>query len=203
MIRAPWVAGVGGGVGTSTVAAAVGGRDRGVFTGRGVDVLVCRSTGESLIRATRAAPCVAADGLGPPVLAVSHDARTGLSRPSAARLRLVEPHAAAVVLLPFVPRWREVASPLDEARDLLTRSPTGLPRPLREYAAAIGRLAAAITASPRFHRAEGSSADPTPRITAPSPLSAASSPSTSAASAASSASSGRSRPLSGAPTWTP
>jgi hypothetical protein len=35
-----------------------------VFTGRGVDVLVCRSTGESLIRATRAAPCVAADGLG-------------------------------------------------------------------------------------------------------------------------------------------
>jgi hypothetical protein len=64
MIRAPWVAGVGGGVGTSTVAAAVGGRDRGVFTGRGVDVLVCRSTGESLIRATRAAPCVAADGLG-------------------------------------------------------------------------------------------------------------------------------------------
>ena len=203
MIRAPWVAGVGGGVGTSTVAAAVGGRDRGVFTGRGVDVLVCRSTGESLIRATRAAPCVAADGLGPPVLAVSHDARTGLSRPTAARLRLVEPHAAAVVLLPFVPRWREVASPLDEARDLLTRSPTGLPRPLREYAAAIGRLAAAITASPRFHRAEGSGADPTPRITAPSPLSAASSPSTSAASAASAASSGLSRPLSGAPTWTP
>jgi hypothetical protein len=192
MIRAPWVAGVGGGVGTSTVAAAVGGRDRGVFTGRGVDVLVCRSTGESLIRATRAAPCVAADGLGPPVLAVSHDARTGLSRPTAARLRLVEPHAAAVVVLPFVPRWREVGSPLDEARDLLTRSPTGLPRPLREYAAAIGRLAAAITESPRFHRAEGPAANPAPRLaphlTAPS---------------ASSATSGLSRHLPGAPTWTP
>jgi hypothetical protein len=117
-----------------------------------------------------------------------------LSRPTTARLRLVEPHSAAVVLLPFVPRWREFASPLEEARDLLTRSPTGLPRPLREYAAAIGRLAAAITESPRFRRAAGSGADPAPRITAPSVSSAFS---------ASSATSGASRHLPEAPTWTP
>jgi hypothetical protein len=176
MSRIPRVAGVGGGVGTSTVAAAVGGRDRGVFTGRAVDVLVCRSTGESLIRATRAAPCVAADGLGPPVLAVSQDARSGLSRPTTARLRLIEPHACAVVLLPFVPRWREVASPLEEARDLLTRSPAHLPRPLREYAAAIGRLAAAITASPRFQRADPRDADPARHPTHRTAATAATSP---------------------------
>jgi hypothetical protein len=63
---------------------------------------------------------------------------------------------------------REVASPLDEASDLLTRSPTGLPRPLRKYAAAIGRLAAAIAASPRIYRAQRSGTDPAPCITVPS-----------------------------------
>jgi hypothetical protein len=198
MSRVPWVAGVGGGVGTSTVAAAVGGRDRGVFTGRGIDVLVCRSTGESLLRATRAAPCVAADGLGPPVLAVSQDAPSGLSRPTTARLRLIEPYACAVVLLPFVPRWREVASPVEEARDLLTRSPAHLPRPLRDYAAAIGRLAVAITASPRFQRAGLGDADPARHRTYRTAATAVISP----RAASSSGPSGRRSETTGAAAWT-
>ncbi len=55
MRRAPTVAGVAGGVGTTTIARALAGSDRGVFTGRPVDVLVCRATADSLVRAARAA----------------------------------------------------------------------------------------------------------------------------------------------------
>jgi hypothetical protein len=56
MIRVPWVAVVGGGMDTSTMA--IGGRDSEVFTGRG-STCWCRITRVSLIRATRTAPCVA------------------------------------------------------------------------------------------------------------------------------------------------
>jgi hypothetical protein len=54
----PLVAGVAGGVGTTMVATAIGGGDLGVFVGRGADVLVCRATGDSLVRAGRAAQLV-------------------------------------------------------------------------------------------------------------------------------------------------
>jgi hypothetical protein len=167
MIRVPWVAVVGGGMDTSTMA--IGGRDSEVFTGRG-STCWCRITRVSLIRATRTAPCVAADGPGPPVLAVSHHAQAGCPGRS-------QPRRGCGWSGRVRPRWcccpsshggREAASPLNEASDLLTRSPIGLPRPLREYAAAIGRLAAAITASPRTYRAQRSGTDPAPRITAPS-----------------------------------
>ena len=47
-LRAPKIVGVGGGVGTTTLATAVRGLDLGRALDRGVDVLVCRSTGESL-----------------------------------------------------------------------------------------------------------------------------------------------------------
>jgi len=110
--------GGGGGVGTTTVAAAIGGTDRGVFVGRAVDVLVCRATGDSLIRAGHAA-----------------------------RLRLLEPNAAAVVVLPYVRRWREVAAPLDEARALLAVPRTDLSRSLRRYATAVD-VVTALTGRP-------------------------------------------------------
>ena len=51
----PRIAGVAGGVGATVLARALDGLDRGVFTGRPVDVLVCRATGDSLRRAARAA----------------------------------------------------------------------------------------------------------------------------------------------------
>jgi hypothetical protein len=105
------VAGVAGGVGASTVATVLGAADRGVFVGRAVDVLVCRATGDSLIRAGRAAQLVAAAGGRGPVLAVTAADASGPSRPVTARLRLLEPHTAAVVVLPFVHRWRELAVP--------------------------------------------------------------------------------------------
>lgn len=140
----PSVAGVAGGVGATTVATAIGAIDCGVFTGRPVDVLVCRATGDSLIRGARAAQLVVADGRLRPVLAVTAADGSGPGRPVTARLRLLEPHAA-VVVLPHVRRWRELSVPLDEVRGLLTRPLTELPRPLRRYAAAIRDVRDAVT----------------------------------------------------------
>ncbi|WP_214404798.1 hypothetical protein [Pseudonocardia lacus] len=157
------VAGVAGGVGTTTVATAIGATDRGVFTGRAVDVLVCRATGDSLLRAARAAHLITTTGHRP-VLAVTAADASGPSRPVTARLRLLEPHAAAVVVLPFVRRWRELAVPLDEVRGLLTRPVTELPRPLRRYATALRDLRAATG------RAGPVPTSPGPRRAAPAPL---------------------------------
>ena len=138
------VAGVAGGVGTTTVAAALSAADRGVFVGRPVDVLVCRATGDSLVRAGQAAQLVAQAGGRRPVLAVTAADASGPSRPVTARLRLLEPHTSAVVVLPFVRRWRDLAVPLDEARALLAVPRTDLSRPLRRYAAAAQDLMAAL-----------------------------------------------------------
>jgi hypothetical protein len=143
----PWVAGVAGGVGTTTVAAALGGTDRGIFTGRAVDVLVCRATAESLIRAGRAAQLVTGAGGKRPVLAVSPADPGGPSRPSTARMRLLEPHTAAVVVLPYVRRWRDMAVPLDDLT-VLARPPTEMPRALRRYAAAVRDLRAVLGTPP-------------------------------------------------------
>jgi hypothetical protein len=134
-LRRGLVAGVAGGVGTTTVATAIGGRDCGVFLGRPVDVLVCRATGDSLLKAARAAQLVVADGRHRPVLAVTPADASGLTRPVIARMRLLEPNTAAVIVLPFVRRWKELAVPLDEVRGLLSVPLTELPRPLRRYAA--------------------------------------------------------------------
>lgn len=143
----PTVAGVGGGVGTTTVAFAVGGTDRGVFTGRAVDVLVCRTTADSVIRAGRAAQLIG--GVGPrPILAVTAVDGARPTRALLARLCLLEPHAAAVVLLPHVGLWRASAAPLDDLRQILGRPMEEMPRATRGYARAIGDLKAALGASP-------------------------------------------------------
>ncbi|MER7433667.1 hypothetical protein ACFU8R_28185 [Pseudonocardia alni] len=144
----PTVAGVAGGVGTTTVAAALGGTDRGVFVGRAVDVLVCRATGDSLVRAGHAARLVAQATGRLPVLAVTAADAVGPSRPVTARLRLLEPNAASVVVLPFVRRWRELATPLDEARILRAIPRTDLPRSLRRYATAVDDILAGLSGRP-------------------------------------------------------
>jgi hypothetical protein len=166
------VAGVAGGVGCTTVAIGIGALDRGVFTGRAVDVLVCRATGDSLIRAARAAQLVVADRAPRPVLAITAADASGPTRPVTARIRLVEPHAAAVVVLPFVRRWQELSVPLDEVRGLLALPLTELPRALRRYAAALREVRAAATGSasptPRRPRtAPRLPAAPTPERTSP------------------------------------
>ena len=150
--RAPTVAGVAGGVGTTTIARALAGSDRGVFTGRPVDVLVCRATADSLVRAARAAYLISTQQHRRPVLAVNTADAAGPSRPSVARMRLLEPHTAGVVVLPYVRRWRDLATPLQDVTGLLTRPVTELPRPLRRFATAVHALAHSLghrTATPR------------------------------------------------------
>ena len=60
-ISAPTIAGVAGGVGVTTVARALRGLDRGVFTGRADDVLVCRGTDDSLVCRATSAACLITD----------------------------------------------------------------------------------------------------------------------------------------------
>jgi hypothetical protein len=151
-MRPPVVAGVGGGVGTTTLALALRGHDGGtaVESAAGsvtADILACRGTVHSLCRAATALEHV---GPGPrPVVAVTLDG----SRPRGplhARLQRLERAASAVVLLPHVPRWRTVADPLPEAAGLLVE-PGPVPRPLRPYAAAVRELARTVATSGRLH----------------------------------------------------
>lgn len=142
------VAGVAGGVGTTTVAVALGASDRGVFDGPPVGVLVCRATGDSLVRAGHAAHLVTVAAGRKPVIAVVAADTSGPSRPVRARLWLLQPHAAAVVLLPYVRRWRDLTAPLDEACTLLTVAPSQIPRPLRRYAAALHELRQSLAGCP-------------------------------------------------------
>ena len=125
--RAPTVAGVAGGVGTTTIARALAGSDRGVFIGRPVDVLVCRATADSLVRAARAAYLISTQQHRRPVLAVNTADAAGPSRPSVARMRLLEPHTAGVIVLPYVRRWRDLATPLQDVTGLLGRPLGELP----------------------------------------------------------------------------
>ena len=111
----PAVVGVAGGVGTSTLAAALGGRDLGLFTGRPADVVVCRATVASVLLAGRVAALCAR-----PVVAVTAVDTGKLSAALRSRLALLEPHTTAVVVLPWI---AAVARP--------GRPPPGAARPAR------------------------------------------------------------------------
>ena len=135
----PAVVGVAGGVGTSTVAAALGGLDLGVFTGRPAAVVVCRATVASVLRAGRVAALC-----GRPVVAVT---AVDTGKPSSAlrsRLALLEPHTAAVVVLPWVPQWRDLVDPLQQLHDQLTQPAGQLPRPVGGYVAGLTAIHAAL-----------------------------------------------------------
>jgi hypothetical protein len=135
----PAVVGVAGGVGTSTVAATLGGLDLGVFTGRRADVVVCRATVASVLRAGRVAALC-----GHPVVAVT---AVDTGKPSSAlrsRLALLEPHTAAVVALPWVPQWRDLVDPLQQLHDQLAQPAGQLPRPVGRYIAGVAAIHAAL-----------------------------------------------------------
>jgi hypothetical protein len=147
-LRPPTIAGVGGGVGTTTLAVALRGRDGGAARADTADIVVCRGTLDSL---HRAAGVLDRTGPGPrPVLAVTLDGARPPRGPLRALLPLLEPDTSAVVLLPRVPHWRTLADPLPEIATLLVDPPQRLPRPLRAYTAALRELAAAVTASGRL-----------------------------------------------------
>lgn len=105
----PWVAGVRGGVGTSTIARAVGGHDGGVASGPPPpdrrSVLV---TGPSVADTALLLPlldrCVQASDLRP-VVAIVSDGHGRWPAATRARARMVRDRAD-VHAVPFVPRWR-------------------------------------------------------------------------------------------------
>ena len=145
--------GVAGGVGTSTVAATLGGLDLGVFTGRPADVVVCRATVASVLRAGRVAALC-----GRPVVAVS---AVDTGKPSSAlrsRLALLEPHTAAVVALPWVPQWRDLVDPLQQLHDQLAQPAGQLPRPVGGYIAGVAAIHGALGTRMNSSAALGSSA---------------------------------------------
>lgn len=139
VVARPVIAGVGGGCGTSVLAAALAGVDGGVYPVRGrLDVLVCRPSMDSLA----AAQAVLALVPHRPVLAVVADVpRAAVSRQARARLRLTEPHTAGVIHVPFVPELRQVDDPCGAATAWLVADP---PRELREFAGAMEDLVDAV-----------------------------------------------------------
>lgn len=151
--RTPLIAGLSGGAGASTLAAALhaldGGRLAGPVCG-GADVLVCRS-GDGL---HLAAATVCPQPGPPPVLVVTMDPVTAGPDPSTdARLRALARRFGAVVMLPQVARWHGRAVPLDEAAAVLAQPAAHLPRAVRAYAAALREIAAALVASGQLLRA--------------------------------------------------
>ena len=140
MLEMPIVAGAGGGVGASTVASALGALDAGLYrAGQPVQVLVCRLTMASIGDAQRA---IAAAPAAPVLAVVADIPRAGLTDGMRARLRMSEPLVPATVMLPYVPGWRDLADPWTAAATW--QQEPRVPRPLRAFVAAIGRLAAAV-----------------------------------------------------------
>jgi hypothetical protein len=145
-MRPPAVAGVAGGVGTTTLAMALRGRDGGPAAA--ADVLACRATMDSL---RQAADVLERAGPGPrPVLAVTLDGARLPRGPVRARLRVLEPETSAVVLLPHVRTWRTADDPAAEAATLLVEPVERVPWALQAYATAVHDLAAAVVASGRL-----------------------------------------------------
>ncbi|MGH7750888.1 MAG: hypothetical protein ACREQ5_39900, partial [Candidatus Dormibacteria bacterium] len=138
-MRAPLVCGVAGGVGATTVAAALQAQDVGIYCGGPVDIVVCRSTSSSVAAAHRvvnAAP-------GKPVLVVVADGPLRTPAPAKARLTMVAPHLTALVTMPYVTRWRETDQALAQAVAAL-RYPDRIPKWLQPWADALGQVMTAV-----------------------------------------------------------
>jgi len=143
--RIPVVGGLAGGVGTTTVARALHGRDLGRVCGPDLlpDVVVTRDTAAGLAAAALVAP---APGPGAPVLVL----HPGTADPDGIDADAAGPGWAAVVALPAVPGWARSADPWSDAAGVLTRP--GPSAAVRRYADAIGRIVTALTTSGRLDR---------------------------------------------------
>lgn len=128
-MNAPWVTGVAGGVGTTTVALALTAVDCGPYRGGPAQVVVCRDTVSSL----GAAHVVVNRVVGRPVLVVVASTPGEISKPAAARVDMVRPHVTSVIRVPFVARWREVVDPWTQAAEALRYPEAELPRYMRGF----------------------------------------------------------------------
>lgn len=152
-MRHPLVAGVAGGVGTTTVAAAVAASDCGICrAGQPVDAVVCRDTVVSLGAAHRAVNAA----VGKPLLVVVASTEKATPKAASARIEMVTPHVAGVVHVPFVMRWREVTDPWSQAANVLRHSES-VPKWLRPFAQSMQQFYDALLV--QLHS--------TPNVTAP------------------------------------
>lgn len=140
MMAKPLVAGTTGGVGTTIIASALGAYDDDLYAGGAVDVLVCESTVPSLTEAHR---CVGRTPY-PPILVVVADVPDKsrlpvLPSPVKALARMVEPHVAAMIAVPFVAQWRLRENPCTDAAAVL-RAGAEIPPWLTDFATAIRDL---------------------------------------------------------------
>ncbi|SDG76567.1 hypothetical protein SAMN05216377_11511 [Pseudonocardia oroxyli] len=133
----PHIAGVAGGVGVTTIAHALRGHDAGVHRGQPVQVLVCRATSESLIRAAHIIGRLDHQ----PILAVSCTDSGRPGRTVMTRMQLIAPHTARTVLLPHVDHWRALSRPLDAVRDVVDAPRRELGRQARRWAEAVEQIA--------------------------------------------------------------
>lgn len=134
-MREPIVTGVAGGAGTRTVAFALGAAAHQPGRHIRCDVLVARATVHALSLAEQH---IAATG-DRPVLAVLAG-ETSTPRAVRAKLRMIDPHASAIVRLPWVGQWSVVANPYAEAHGLAFRNTEQVPKHLRNYHQAVAGL---------------------------------------------------------------
>jgi hypothetical protein len=133
------VCGVAGGVGATTIAAALGAKDLGVYHGGTADIVVCRSTSMSVGAAHRVVNAVP----GKPVLVVVADGPLRAPAAVKARVTMVGPHVTAVVWMPYVEHWREIDDVIAQAV-AAPRHPDRVPKWLRSWAAALTQVADAV-----------------------------------------------------------
>jgi hypothetical protein len=178
-VELPLIAGVAGGVGTTTLARALYGIDCGIYTARDwVDVLVARSSMYSLGCAQRA---IAAAPERPILAVVAEQPRSRLSGTAKARLRMTEPYVRTTVLVPYVGGWADVDDPHAAAAQVL-QAPE-LSKPVRPFADALHELVnevrarliarSYIAASPHPSYPPPRGYPPPPPATAPHSLAAA------------------------------
>lgn len=139
-MRAPLVCGVAGGVGTTTIVAGLQARDLGVYRSGPVDIVVCRSTSTSVAAAHRVVNTVP----GKPVLVVVPDGPLRTPAAARARLTMVGPHITALVAMPYVQRWREIDTALEQAGLVLRVPPEQVPKWLRPWLAALKQIVDAV-----------------------------------------------------------
>lgn len=128
--RRPRVGGVAGGVGTSIIAALIGGDDLGVITaGQAVDVLVCRSVSSQLSMATR----IAAAAPVAPVVVINADCPNRPPHQVRERARMLDPNVAALLWLAWIEPARCMGDPPADLRAAaLATEPAPWSQPVRQ-----------------------------------------------------------------------
>jgi hypothetical protein len=143
-VRRPVIVGLAAGDGATTLAAALHAHDGGRLearAARGADIVVCR---QASLR--QAATLVCAPARPRPLLAVTLP-------PGDEQEPAGDPHEAlhqrfgAVVALPYVAHWHHIATARHDAAAVLAQPPEQLISPLREHAAALRALVAALVGS--------------------------------------------------------